>query len=268
MRHSLTHALIAAALVLLAPAQAGAQISPHVYRCLDIETSNVWADVGSIVLTSILNVSCGKYLPAQSYMAAGWCSSEDGSLKGYDHFGDYEYDDYGNKYETEDSEGEEQVSGSARCVFNNLAATLKLGYQTNNPAFINYAVYGTAGYNIRQLHIADIDCRANAQRFQVGAGAAIVFGGIQGKARVVAEGGIRYYMPSHLSAADYDYSKSDMNSGLASRYEVKLVIPSISTTIGGFVELMHYDLFKDSSICGSSSKLYTAGLVVRIFNVI
>lgn len=105
------------------------------------------------------------------------------------------------------------------------------------------------------------------QRLQVGGGLMLIFGSIESSSRFIFDGGLRYNLPFGFSADGYEDSANDMlNKGISSHYMFKWSWGN-GVAVGATLDLMHYNLFKDESLVGSTSKTVEFGIsVTALFN--
>lgn len=90
-----------------------------------------------------------------------------------------------------------------------------------------------------------------------------IFGSIENKGRFIVDCGLRYNIPLHFGG-DIDGKTSEMmNKGITSHYMLKYSWDN-SVAVGLTMDLMHYNLFKDESLCGNQSKLFELGIVLSV----
>lgn len=192
--------------------------------------------------------------------------SEYGNLNGYQGFDDWNYDRF-----NDDPDYEYGDDGFAKFKGKNLLSNViigdKMGYLSDNLSFVNYCVYGAAYYNLQQFKLMYDDedyANLSTQRMQLGGGFMLTFGSIESKSRIIIDGGLRYNIPLNFSGDGIEGSTADiMNKGISSHYMFKYSWDN-SVAVGATVDMMHYNMFKDESLCGNKSKIFEFGITLSL----
>ena len=125
--------------------------------------------------------------------------------------------------------------------------TLKIGYQTYSPEFVNAGIYASAHYKLDQFQVGvDDDHMANhrAQRVLVGATALLSLGSMGQASRVIIEAGCRYSLGlAYKSPLGTD--KKQLNDGLVSHFAIKLASRGMMQNVGIYADINHFNLWKD-----------------------
>jgi len=256
---SLTLALIMS-LVSVNPAQA----QRHLYNRVEFGAGNVWTFVGMEAASMVINQLTHKQL-TEATLRFGVPVSEYGNLRSYQGFDDWNYDRfYGEDHEYGD-DGAAKFKG--RNLLSNIIVGDKVGYLTDNLGFVNWCFYGAAYYNMLQLKVMEDEedfTNVSTQRLQLGGGVMLTLGSIESKWRFIFDGGLRYNIPLHFGCDGFDGSTSDaLNSGISSHCMFKCSWDN-SVAVGATVDLLHYNMFKDESICGDKSKMVEFGITLAI----
>lgn len=136
---------------------------------------------------------------------------------------------------------------TARELFNNLQAGIKLGYQTYNPDFFNIGIYGSAHYKIDQFKVGyneDNMSNHRAERVLFGATALFSLGSMKQPSRVIIEAGLRYSIGLAYNSPLGD-DKDQLNDGLVSHFAVKLASRGMWQNIGLYADINHFNMWKD-----------------------
>lgn len=192
--------------------------------------------------------------------------SEYGNLNGYQGFDDWNYDRFNN-----DPDYEYGDDGFAKFKGKNLLSNIiigdKIGYLSDRLSFVNYCIYGAAYYNLQQFKLMSDSENYNSistQHLQLGGGIMLTFGSIESKNRVIVDGGLRYNVPLTFSSDNIDGSTNEMmNKGISSHYMLKYSWDN-SIAVGATVDMMHYNLFRDESLCGNESKIFEFGITLSL----
>lgn len=153
---------------------------------------------------------------------------------------------------------------TARELFNNVQAGIKLGYQTYNPEFVNYGIYASAHYKLDQFQMGYSDdnmTKYRAQRILLGATALLSLGSMEQPSRVIIEAGCRYSIGLDYNTPE-GRNKDMLNDGLVSHFAIKLASRGMMQNIGVFADINHFNMWKNSG----DRKLnnYTFGLTWTI----
>lgn len=136
---------------------------------------------------------------------------------------------------------------TAKDLFNNVQAGLKLGYQTYSAEYFNCGFYGSVHYKLDQFKVGENDgdmAAHRAGRMLFGATALLSFGRMDQSSRVIVEAGARYsYGVSYKSPLGD--SKEYLNNGFMSHFALKLASLSLLQDVGVFLDINHFNLWKD-----------------------
>lgn len=256
MKRTLTLSLLSVLILSVVPVQIQAQ--RHLYKRVEIGFANGWMSVAGTALSAIVNTSINYPLVDSQIRFSG--TSSDGGLKNYEGIIDEEtvYDEYGQAVSNGD-----YFKFDSRHLFNHIMAGGKIGYLTDKRGFLNYCVFGSLHYNLRQFQEENYDINHNTQRIQAGGGVMVVMGSIEHSTRFILEGGLRYNIPLHYGNSEGWGETSMLDTGLSSHYQAKVSF-SNAFAIGLQFDCMHYNLFKDTDIVGEKNKIYEGGLVVTL----
>lgn len=242
-----------------------AQAQRHFYNRVEIGGGNVWTFVGFEAISMILNQLTHMPL-TEATLRFGVPISEYGNLNGYQGFYDWNYDrfinnpDYG-------SGDDGAIKFRGRNLSSNIIVGDKIGYLSDNLGAINYCAYGAAYYNLQQFKLMSDEVNYTnlcTQRLQLGGGLMLIFGSIEKKGRFIIDGGIRYNVPLAFSGDGLSSSTNDMmNKGVTSHYMIKYSWDN-AIAIGATVDLMHYNMFKDETLCGNQSKIFEFGITISL----
>lgn len=136
---------------------------------------------------------------------------------------------------------------TARELFNNVQAGLKIGYQTYSPETFNFGIYGSAHYKLDQFEVGSNDDNMafqRANRILIGATALFSLGSMDKASRVIIEVGERYSCGISYKSPLSD-SKDQLNDGFISHFAVKLASRGLMQDVGVFVDINHFNLWKD-----------------------
>ena len=152
-------------------------------------------------------------------------------------------------------------------LLSNIIVGDKMGYISDNLSSVNYCVYGAAYYNLQQFKLMSDETNYTSlatQRLQLGGGAMLILGSIEKKFRFIIDAGLRYNLPLNFSGDGFTASTGDMmNKGVTSHYMIKCSWDN-SVAVGATVDLMHYNMFKDVTLCGEQSKIFEFGITLSI----
>lgn len=241
------------------------QAQRHLYNRIEIGGGNVWTFVGMEAVSIIVNQLAHKPL-TEATLRFGVPISEYGNLNGYQGFDDWNYDRFNN-----DPDYEYGDDGFAKFKGKNLLSNIiigdKIGYLSDRLSFVNYCIYGAAYYNLQQFKLMSDSENYNSistQRLQLGGGIMLTFGSIESKNRVIIDGGLRYNVPLSFSSDNIGGSTNEMmNKGISSHYMLKYSWDN-SIAVGATVDMMHYNLFRDESLCGNESKIFEFGITLSL----
>ena len=149
---------------------------------------------------------------------------------------------------------------TARELFNNVQAGLKLGYQSYNPGFFNAGIYATGHYKIDQFKVGFNDDNMfnhRAQRVLVGATALFSLGSMEQANRVIIEAGCRYSIGLNYKSSNPNDNLS-LNNGLVSHFAIKVASRGMLQNLGVFADINHFNLWKIQD--GRKLNNYTFGL--------
>ena len=136
---------------------------------------------------------------------------------------------------------------TARELFNNIQAGLKLGYQTYSPEFFNCGIYASAHYKLDQFKVGFDDDnmqRHRAQRILLGVNALLSLGSMGQPSRVIIEAGVRYSLGLAYTSPLGD-DKNQLNDGIVSHYAIKLASRGMLQNIGVYADINHFNMWKD-----------------------
>ena len=242
-----------------------AQAQRNFYNRVEIGGGNVWTFVGLEAVSMILNHVTHMPL-TEATLRFGVPISEYGNLNGYQGFYDWNYDRF-----TDDPDYGSGDDGFAKFKGRNLLSNIiigdKMGYLSDNLGSVNYCVYGSAYYNLQQFKLMSDETNytnLSTQRLQLGGGLMLILGSIEKKGRFIIDGGIRYNLPLKFSGDGFSSSTNDMmNKGVTSHYMVKYSWDN-AIAVGATVDVMHYNMFKDETLCGAQSKMFEFGITLSI----
>lgn len=263
MKKMLYSAIMAIAMIAAVATPISAQ--RNFYNRVEFGGGNVWTFVGMEAVSIIINQLTHRPL-TEATLRFGVPSSEYGNLNGYQGFDDWNQDRF-----TNDPNAEYGDNGYVKFKGENLLSNIiigdKMGYLSDNLSFVNYCIYGAAYYNLQQFKLMSDDENYNnlsTQRMQLGGGLMFTFGSIESKSRIILDGGLRYNIPLHFDGEGIEGSTKDtMNKGISSHYMFKYSWDN-SVAVGATVDVMHYNLFKDESLCGNQSKIFEFGITVSL----
>lgn len=260
LRTSLALAMFMSILAAM-PVQAG---NRHIYNRVELGAGNVWTFFGMEAISMVVNTMTNRPI-TEGTLRFGVPVSEYGNLNGFQGFEDWNYDRFSNDsdYEYGDNGA---IKFNARNLFSNIIAGDKFGYLSDNLGFMNFCAYGAAYYNLQQFMLMsayeDYDA-ISTQRMQLGGGFMLTFGSIESRNRIIVDGGLRYNIPLHFGGDIEGKTNEMMNGGITSHYMIKYSYDN-SVAIGFTVDLMHYNMFKDESLCGNISKVVEFGITASI----
>lgn len=237
--------LALAAAILLTASQPAMADRRNFYHRVDIASGNIYSFVVSNLVTSFGNYFCRDILFDNSFnysiMTASTSARSSAAFK-----------------------PENPLGLTARSLFNDAAAGLKLGYNSDNFGSFNWGIYACGHYKINQYqgkfnNAADY----SHERFSYvkpGLGAFVLFGSLEQKLRVQLEVSAAYCIP-----LDYHgirgTSTDVLNRGIASHYALKFG-GAYDFSGGVFVDVNHFKIFKTDVI--KSFNMCTVGITLTI----
>lgn len=242
-----------------------ARAQRNFYNRVEMGGGNVWTFVGLEAVSMLINHVTGMPL-TEATMRFGVPVSEYGNLNGYQGFYDWNYDRFIN--DPEYGEGDDGfVKFKGKNLLSNIIVGDKMGYISDNLSSVNYCFYGAAYYNLQQFKLMSDETNYTSlatQRLQLGGGAMLILGSIEKKFRFIIDAGLRYNLPLNFSGDGFTASTGDMmNKGVTSHYMIKCSWDN-SVAVGATVDLMHYNMFKDVTLCGEQSKIFEFGITLSI----
>ena len=242
-----------------------AQAQRHFYNRVELGGGNVWTFAGLELASVVVNQLTHRPI-TEATMRFAVPVSEYGNLNGYQGFYDWNSDRFSD--DPEYSSGDNgYVKFKGKNLLSNVIIGDKMGYLSDKLGAVNYCIYGSAYYNLQQLKIMSDETNYNSvstQRLQLGGGAMLILGSIEKKGRFIIDGGLRYNLPLGFASEAYSGSANEMlNSGITSHYMFKYSWNN-ATAVGMTLDLMHYNLFKDTSLCGAKSKIAEFGITLSV----
>lgn len=155
---------------------------------------------------------------------------------------------------------------TARDLFNDAFAGVKLGYQSDNMGGFNWGIYASTHYKINQVKATFLSEDYSNECFQYikpGLGLMFTFGSVENTTKVQLEAVVRYDIP--IGYNGYFGNRRDaLNNGVSSRFVIK-VAGYKWFSVGAYTELNYYDLYKFKNVTGKSNfKMYNIGLTFTI----
>ncbi len=237
----------------------------HLYSRVELGSGNAWSFLSEGLIAIVANELI-HYPLFEATMHVAVPNSEYGNLNTLAGFDDWNtpYEDYDNEHEYY---GFAKIS--AKNFFADITAGGKIGYLSDLMGSFNWCAYGSAHYKILQFRqMSDIEnyTRLNTQRFQIGGGMMMILGNVEKNNRYIIDAGLRYNIPAYfgISRIDIEGTSSDfMNSGISSHYKIMWSYKA-QTSLGIYGDVMHYNLFKNQTLCGSKSKVTELGFTMAI----
>lgn len=262
MKRTLTLSLLSVLILSIVPVQIQAQ--RHFYNRLEIGSGNAWTFMATEIASMLLNDAVNSPM-SEATLRMGVPSSEYGNLYTVQGFSDYNKSRFvGN---VKDEESNAVVGFSLNELLSNIIIGEKFGYISDRQGFLNFCLYGAAYYNLAQfklMHNSSDFTRLNTQRFQAGGGLMLIFGSIEKSSRIIVDGGLRYNIPLYFSGNGIERKTGEvLNKGISSHYMVKYSMSSV-LAVGLTFDMMYYNLFKDESLVGNSSKLTEFGITLSL----
>lgn len=222
-----------------------AQAQRHFYHRVDVGSSNIYTFVVSNLITGYTNYLTHDILFDDSYSYSlynGRLNGEKIKTKGYNPMGI-----------------------TARELFNDAFAGVKLGYQSDYMGPVNWGIYTSAHYKINQFKVLfpfeDGYNSERAQYLKTGGGLFLTFGSIESITKVQVEAALRYDMPLSY-AGIYGNDSGVLNRGVSSHFAVK--VGGFSwLSAGVYADFNHYDLYKNMG-SNSTFKQYNVGVTFTI----
>ena len=203
----------------------GAKAQRNFYHRIDVGSSNIYTFVLSNIVTGFANYYSRDILFDNSYVYTLYS----GDLK---------------------TKGLNPIGLTARDLFNDAFAGVKLGYHSESFSNFNWGVYGSAHYRINQVNARSKDIEEyHVERFQYfkpGAGILLTFGGIESDVIVQFEAAAKYDIPINYKGM-YGSEINSLNNGISSHYSLKFA-GNTAFSIGVFADLTHYNLYKDLNV--------------------
>lgn len=232
----------------------------HLFKRIDVGTDNGYTYMMEVMATSMINVATKSPLTEPCWNFG--IVSADGDMKLYNSF------DSDNGDDPDKESLPEALKPTAHNLFSNISAGGKIGYISDLKGSVNYAVYGSAHYNFRQLKAGFDLANQKTSRCQYGGGILLSFGSIESSTRFIIDCGLRYNIPLSYSGSVEGSHKDILNKGLTSHYSMKLSLGGeLSCAIGLGFNCMHYNLFKDGSLAGHKNKIHEIALTIMIFAI-
>ena len=236
----------------------------HFYNRLEIGSGNAWTFMTTEIVSMLLN-DAFKSPMSEATLRMGVPSSERGNLYTVQGFSDYNKSRFVGNAKEENSNA--VIGFSLNELLSNIIVGEKFGYISDRQGFLNFCLYGAAYYNLAQfklMHNISDYTKLNTQRFQAGGGLMLILGSIEKSSRVIIDAGLRYNIPIYFSGESIQGSTNDiLNKGVSSHYMVKYSMSSL-IAVGFTFDMMHYNLFKDESLVGNSSKLTEFGITLSL----
>lgn len=258
MRKRIQSAILIMTVIAVSALSASAQ--RHFYNRVELGAGNVYSFVGTTAISIIANQIAHRPI-TESSLRFVIPYSENGNLNSFQAINDFNYDRFNS--EQEDYDG--YIKFGVRDLLSNICIGDKMGYISDNLGSVNYCFYGAAYYNLLQfrlMHSADDYTPIRTQRLQLGGGGMLTLGSIESNDRFIIDAGLRYNLPIGFSGVDGTVNEM-MNRGISSHYMLKYSYKS-QIAAGFTFDVMHYNMFKDSSLCGDQSKVFEFGIVLSI----
>lgn len=148
----------------------------------------------------------------------------------------------------------------SRDVLHNLGGSIKLGYQTYDPRFVNFGICGIAQYKYEPFFgsgSADgetICYPADISRILLGGNLMLMLGEMGMDTQVTIEAGLKYSMGLKYNDAYSILTPLPLNDGLTSHYAVSFGGPGYFQNIKFFADISHFKLIEAEHI--SLSPIY------------
>ena len=136
---------------------------------------------------------------------------------------------------------------TARDLFNDIEAGIKLGYQTYTPDLFNVGIYGSVHYKLDQFMVKgynESDYQSqNIHRVLLGATAFTTIGKMDNALKVTLEAGCRYNIGCLYKVNSVKMDDA-LNNGLSSHFAIKFAGEEIYQNIAIFANFNHFNLLK------------------------
>ena len=229
----------------------------HLFKRLDLGTDNMYTWIMVVTASSIVNVVTESPLVEPTW---NWgVVSSDGDMKLYNTF------DSDKDNNSEEASFPDALNPTAHNLWSNLTGGCKIGYISDFRGSVNYALYGSAHYNFRQLKAGYDLANQKTSRFQYGGGFLLSFGSIESNTRFIIDCGLRYNIPLSYKGSLDGSHKDVLNEGLTSHYSAKLSFGDLGLAVGLGFNCMHYNLFKEPNLAGYKNKIHEIALTIMIF---
>lgn len=261
MVHNLLKLFISSAILLMPFTTVKAQ--RNFYNRLEIGAGNVWSFVAAEMLSMITN-SVVKYPLSEATLRFCVPKTDYGNLNSFQGFDDWNFSD---QFNTDGEYGSDDFTKfNKNALLSNIIIGEKLGYLSDNMGNINFCFYGAPYYNLQKfklMYSSDSYNTLTVHKMQLGGGAMIILGSIESNDRFIFDAGIRYNIPLGLSVENRNVDRSAMNKGITSHYMAKWSYRN-NAAVGFTFDLMHYNMFNDPQLCGSSSKIFEFGITLAL----
>lgn len=263
IRRYLFLSLIAIVVMFLSVVPMNAQ--RHLYNRVELGAGNVWSFAGMTLISTIANQLAHRPI-TESTLRFCLPTTEYGNLNSYQGFEDWNHDKFIEDAENKSS-NEDYIKADGRSLFSNIIVGDKIGYLSDLMGSVNYCIYGAAYYNLQQFKLMENSedyTSICTQKIQLGGGLMCILGSIENSNRLILDAGLRYNIPIHFKGEGIDADLNDMmNKGISSHYMVKYSMGS-SVAVGATVDIMHYNMFKDETLCGDRSKTVEFGITLSV----
>lgn len=218
------------------------------YHRIDVGSSNIYSFVGSNLITGYANYLTHDILFDNSFT----------------------YSFYNGTYNGKDikTKSYSMTGLTARELFGDCFAGIKLGYQSDYMSSVNWGLYASCHYKLNQFEAKWPDAQdysgERAQYLKPGAGLFFTFGSVESQTKVQLEAALRYDMPMGYKGI-LGTKKDELKSGLSSHFAIKFAGYSWISA-GLYMDICHYDLYKDFKDAGKDSKfkMYNVGVTFTI----
>ena len=158
---------------------------------------------------------------------------------------------------------------TARDLFNDIEAGLKVGWQTYTTRLFNWGVYASGHYKIDQFKVQapgeEAYDRHRIHRAQLGLNAFTTIGSMDSPLKATIEAGCRYNIGC-LYHSPYGDDAGSLNNGLTSHFALKLAGEFLLQDIGVFANINHYNLLRGQDVRGGVDDIggWTIGLTFSL----
>lgn len=217
----------------------------HFYHRVDVASSNIYSFVVSNLVTGYANYLSHDILFDNSFVYTLYSG---------------EIDDVKIK-----SKGYSPMGVTAKEIFNDAYAGIKLGYQSDLMGSFNWGVYASGHYRINQADInfpvSEDYGRECFQYVKPGLGLLFTFGGVENNVKVQFETAVRYDIP--IGYKGYFGTSTDvLQKGLSTHFSLKVAGFSWLSA-GIFGDFAHYKTFKNMAD-NDNFRPYSFGLTFTI----